>query len=626
MAQEPTIPNTEQELRDLLDNLYAVSSNAHETGDFPKFKGLMEVITSEPVIVSAIHKMKSNQGSKTPGTDGKNIHDILTKDYHTVLNMVKSMGSNYNPKLIRRVFIPKAGKEELRPLGIPTIADRVFQECIRMVIEPIFEAQFFKHSYGFRPMRGTDQAFERTKWIIHKTGYHWVIEGDIKGFFDNVNHTILLKRMWHMGIRDRRLLTIIKLMLRAGVMNECKTSEVGTPQGGIISPLLANIYLDAFDKWLTREWEEKKLRYEYTDPSNRLRAMKSTNLKPYYLVRYADDWILVTRTKSEAEKLKHKIEKWLKSNLKLTLSPEKTLITNVRKKRIHFLGYSLKMVKGRANKGYTCSAIPNQQRLESKISELRKDIRRLKFCPDKESLIVDLSKINSKIRGIVQYYQIANRTYNRLKRYAWDVEKLAYRVINRWFKVELVPAKDTGNLIHVHKDYSRKIPTVTYEERKIGLTSLCFCLFTEGNLKNPLETPYTEIGRQMYVKRTAKKPLHVRMDEILMVDEDAHNQKLFGYGDRRYNFEYYMNRAYAFNRDKGQCKVCKTTLTKSNLHVHHIDNKLPITLVNKVSNLACLCKECHGIMHNLSFNLDSLPRVQRNKIIKYRDVLNKHAS
>jgi len=321
LTHESVYPKLESEsnLQSILDYLYATTKQAIEEGKLPKFKNLLELAKSEITIITAIHNIKSNHGSKTAGTDGVIIPNILQQQYPEVIQMVKNALDNYNPHLLRRVWIPKPGKDEKRPLGIPAVIDRIVQEILRIIIEPIMEAQFFKHSYGFRPMRDTHMALERATNVCHNTGYHWIIEGDIKGCFDNINHTKLIKQLWHMGIHDRRILMIIKKMLKAGIMDEIKTIELGTPQGGIISPLLANVYLHKLDKWIVREWEEKKTKHEYTH-TNRVKALKKTNLKPAYLIRYADDWILITNTKANAEKWKRRIEKYLDTKLKLKLS------------------------------------------------------------------------------------------------------------------------------------------------------------------------------------------------------------------------------------------------------------------------------------------------------------------
>ncbi|MDP4095908.1 reverse transcriptase domain-containing protein, partial [Paenibacillus sp. P96] len=246
--------------------MYQYTRDCMTGGESPKIKGLIEIMSSETAILTAIHKLKSNHGSETPGTDGQRMRDILESDYERVIAGVQSAFGNYNPHPIRRTYIPKLNKpDEKRPLGIPTIVDRIVQECVRSVLEPILEAQFFIHSYGFRPMRDAHMALGRVTNIVHHTGYHWIIEGDISKFFDEVNHTKLIKKLWHMGIRDRRVLVIINKMLKAGIMDELEVNPLGTQQGGIISPLLANAYLDTLDQWIIREWEEKETQKTYAD-------------------------------------------------------------------------------------------------------------------------------------------------------------------------------------------------------------------------------------------------------------------------------------------------------------------------------------------------------------------------
>ncbi len=175
-------------MRTILDQMYAASKAANEQGNTPSFKGLLEVILAAPTIVSAIHNIKANKGSKTPGSDGEKMQeDILEKEYQDAIQRVQSIFTNYRAKDVRRVYIPKPGKTEKRPLGIPTIIDRIVQECVRIVLEPILEAQFFPHSYGFRPLRSPQQALERVTSLVYSTGYYWIIEGDIRKFFDTIN-------------------------------------------------------------------------------------------------------------------------------------------------------------------------------------------------------------------------------------------------------------------------------------------------------------------------------------------------------------------------------------------------------------------------------------------------------
>ena len=160
-------------------------------------------------------------------------------------------------------------------------------------------------------MRDAPMALERAKLLVHHTGYHWIVEGDISKCFDRIDHAILLKRLYHMGIRDRRVLQIIKAMLKTGVMDECEVNEEGTPQGGLISPLLANVYLDIMDEWITKQWEIKKTEYPFSKPYRKYKGLRRTALIPGFLVRYADDFIIITDTRAHAEDWKKRLQIFL---------------------------------------------------------------------------------------------------------------------------------------------------------------------------------------------------------------------------------------------------------------------------------------------------------------------------
>jgi group II intron reverse transcriptase/maturase len=237
---------TETQLKQVQDQMYQEAKEGERD-----FYGLLELATNPVTIITAIHRVKANKGRNTPGSDGKRIDDILNMNYDEVIQLVKEAAQDYHPAPVRRVWIEKPGKKEKRPLGIPSVLDRIIQEIVRMVIEPILEAQFFGHSYGFRPMRDAAQATARVQHLFWKSRSTYVVEGDIRGFFDNVNHNILLKKLWEMGIHDKRILMLIKKMLKAGIFHEIEVNELGTPQGGIISPLLANVYGRLFGRMST---------------------------------------------------------------------------------------------------------------------------------------------------------------------------------------------------------------------------------------------------------------------------------------------------------------------------------------------------------------------------------------
>jgi len=618
MSQELNLPENEKEFRITLDFLYEQTKRQIENGDLPRFKGLFEVASSKACIISAIHKIKANKGSKTPGSDNMVIEDILSQDLEEVIELIEHKLIRYKPSEIRRVYIPKPGKNEKRPLGIPTIVDRIIQECVRSTIEPILEAQFFKHSYGFRPMRDGKQAIERAVHLCNRTNNNWVIEGDIKGFFDNVNHSILLKQLWHMGIRDRRILMIIKEMLKAGIMKEIKRNEIGTPQGGIISPLLANVYLHKLDQWIAREWEEKTLRNGTTSSISRFSSLRnySTISKPAFFIRYADDWILFTSSKENAEKWKYRISKYLRENLKLELSEEKTLITNIKKRPIHFLGFKLKKIpKGKGYVGYT---YPDESKLKAKFSEMKYDIRKLKYCTDMEWLVNDINKINSMIRGIINYYNSAAGVNLVMRKFRENLKYTTYKALKK-YGGQWIPTNQCKNLKSFYPERMEQVPAIRYKDDWIGIISLGFATWIKYPKKNQHETPYSKVGRELYYKRSKRQPLLVRSEALL--NENYLALILAGYKPKKYNFEYFMNRCYAFNRDKGKCTICKLELTGyADTHTHHIDNRLPLHLINKVQNLTTICVNCHKLIHasDIDEKVSHLNQASYKKILKYR--------
>lgn len=191
MAQQFDYPKTETQLREIQDKLYQHSKEARDAGGRPAFKGLLEIMSVEATIITAIHNIKSNRGSETPGVDSKTMRkDYLQKSFPWEVKDIQSAFRHFEPQKIRRVYIDKPGKAEKRPLGIPTIRDRIVQECMRIVLEPIFEARFFAHSYGFRPMRDAPMALKRISSLTHSTGFHWIVEGDISKCFDRIDHAI----------------------------------------------------------------------------------------------------------------------------------------------------------------------------------------------------------------------------------------------------------------------------------------------------------------------------------------------------------------------------------------------------------------------------------------------------
>ena len=468
------VPRNEKELNKLLQDIYVTAKKNYENDKESNFTGILEIIASEPNIVSAIHKIKANKGSHTVGIDGKEINDYLNKGYDEVVEDVRAKLYDYHPDMVRRVWIPKPGKTEKRPLGIPTIIDRIIQECVRNILEPIAEAQFFEHSYGFRPMRSADMAVARIKQINFTAKCYWVVEGDIKGFFDNIDHNVMINSMWNLGIRDKRVLSIIKQMLKAGVMGECSKSELGTPQGGIISPLLANIYLNRFDNYMTGDFERKKLRKTYSRRDGEITSMRNhSNLKTCYYVRYADDWVILTDNQRDAERLKYKAKRYLKDTLKLDLSEEKTLITNVCSKPIKFLGVEIRMAK--KNKRWVNKVSPERERFQRKMKDLSRELFYIRKTStlDRERLIQNITRVNAIIVGLINYYSMCDQISVVIRKYAWLLKYTAYKSLKR-YGGQWIRANEVSNLIGLHSGHKAHIPAIKYKDMYIGITDINF--------------------------------------------------------------------------------------------------------------------------------------------------------
>ena len=256
-------------MQNTFDDLYA-RSLANET-----FTDLMDIILSRENILLAYRNIKSNHGSRTPGTDKSDIRDIGQLQPDEVVGKVRYIVAGtphgYRPKPVRRKDIPKPNGTT-RPLGIPCIWDRLIQQCIKQVMEPICEAKFSDNSYGFRPQRSVEHAIQSTYRLIQRSNLHYIVEFDIKGFFDNVNHAKLIRQIWAMGIHDTHLIYVVRKILTAPIKMPDGSMEYpnkGTPQGGIISPLLANIVLNELDHWVDSQWQKHPVTRKYSTRKNK---------------------------------------------------------------------------------------------------------------------------------------------------------------------------------------------------------------------------------------------------------------------------------------------------------------------------------------------------------------------
>lgn len=615
---------SEGDLTIALDSMYARAKQGNEP-----FYNLVELMKNTETIITAIHNIKSNKGSKTVGIDKKDVNHYLQMEKGKLVETVQRYIDNYNPKPVKRVYIPKANGKT-RPLGIPTMIDRIIQELARMVLDPIAEAKFFKHSYGFRPYRSCDHAIARMIDLINRNKNYFVIEGDIKSFFDNINHNKLIEIMWNLGIKDKRYLTIIKKMLKAGVMEDGIKSDslLGTPQGGIISPLLANIYLNNFDWMVAEMFEEHPARYiNVSNPrTNGVRRVRREH-EPCYLVRYADDWVILCETREKAETTLTKVEKYFKHVLKLELSKEKTLITDIREQPAKFLGFEIIAEKARLKDKIVGKALPNKAKIEAKIRSIAQEIDELKRFKNDYDKAAHIELINAKIVGVSNYYKIGNCSYF-FKRLDYRLDTRAYKTFTKMYgkeeaKKHRCPVSELNNRPDRHEGKNVMAYFVSVDGVKIGLTRLSFTKSTLAFNFNQEITPYTLKGRLLYQDKNGKR---LRLNRPTLYNPEhltfvaLHQLVPRGKYDRLYNFEYTMNREYAFNRDKGKCKVCGIELGLTNYNCHHINPQLELDKVNKLSNLASVCTECHKLIHS-DLTVNDVKMMK--KLTKYRSILEK---
>ena len=345
MLKKQKLRNNEYyDMQEIFDDLYQKAKHNEN------FYNLYDIITSKDNILLAYRNIKNNKGSATQGVDGKTIDYYKDMNTDEFIEYFQDKLSNYYPQPVRRVEIPKPDGRT-RPLGIPCMDDRIIQQCIKQVLEPICEAHFHPHSYGFRPNRSTKHAIARVEFLMFHSKLHYVVDIDIKGFFDNVNQGKLLKQMWTMGIKDCTLLKIISKILKSEITGIGQPTK-GTPQGGIISPLLSNIVLNELDWWLSNQWETIPTKHQYRH-KNKYAAIKKTKLKEFYLVRYADDFKILCRSYHTAQRIFKATRQWLPERLRLEVSPEKSKITNVRKGKTDFLGFKLSVKYNKEYKKYT---------------------------------------------------------------------------------------------------------------------------------------------------------------------------------------------------------------------------------------------------------------------------------
>ncbi len=596
------------DFQSIQDKLYA------DSGKGKIFKNLVDIITMPENIRLAYRNIKKNSGSKTAGIDNHTIKYLENLSDAQLIRAVQNKLRWYVPQSVRRVEIPKDNDpSKKRPLGIPTIMDRLIQQCVLQVLEPICEAKFHDQSYGFRPNRSQENAISKVYNNMQLRHLYYVVDIDIKGFFDNVSHGKLLKQLWTLGIRDKKLLSIISAMLKAEVAG-IGFPKRGTPQGGIISPLLSNVVLNELDWWLASQWEYFPTRHPFkfyrhkNGSENRgnmytsLRAF--SRLKEISFVRYADDFKIFTSSYQNAVKLFHATKNWLKDRLNLDISPEKSKLINLKEHYSEFLGFKMKVVpRGKRPDGSTKYSVESHIK-DKALDKIRENLARLTYdiefpSQGKHTLYSAVCKYNAYVIGIHEYYELATHICNDLNDIAFFVHKsLKARLRNRLKSAKVVrkrkiPCKISTVIKNRYGDSNQ----LKYVEG-CALAPIGYARHRIAKQKKRSVNSYTPEGRAEI--HSSLNNIDMNTLHYLMRNPVLHC-----------SIEYNDNRLSLYSAQQGKCALTGKPLTIGDIHCHH---KVPKHLggTDKYQNLTLICEAAHRLIH--ATNIDT--------IAKYMEILN----
>ena len=589
----------------IFDDLYNQSLSGRT------FHHLMQIIESEENIKLAYRTVKKNSGSHTAGVDKRTITDLAKLNEEEYVRLIRKQFSNYRARPVRRVEIPKPNGKT-RPLGIPTIVDRIVQQCILQVMEPICEAKFSENSNGFRPNRSAETAIAQCMRLIQVQHLYHVVDLDIKGFFDNISHSKLIRQLWTMGFRDKKLLCLLKEMLKAPVIlpnGEAFYPTRGTVQGGIISPLLANDVLNELDWWIASQWEQMPTKTEFKIRSNQqgtqikshvYRALRKSRLKELHAVRYADDFKIFCASHDEAVRAYKATEGWLKDRLGLEISPEKSKVVNLKRQYSEFLGFKLKVRK--KGKKLVVRSHMSDKAYSKAHEKLSEEVKLLAHTPDETAQFIQLQKYNSVVAGLHEYYCIATEVSHDFGRLAFSINK---RLRNR-LKGDLSKSgylrngfikKKYGSSRQMRFLHQRPVIPIGYVQPK------------NAQHKRKSVNKYTVEGR-----RRTHRNLEIDTAGMLWLMRNPVRGRSIEYAD---------NRISLYAAQYGNCAVTGEHMHPQEIHCHH---KRPVRNggTDEYSNLVLVREPVHILIHATlkttiehylnSLNLDEKQLKKLNKL------------
>lgn len=573
------------------------------------FKNLMGIIESENNIRLAFRNLCTNSGSNTPGVDKATIKEIKAIETTDMIEKVRAMLRDYHPKAVRRKDIPKPNGST-RPLGIPAIWDRLVQMCIKQVLEPICEAKFSEHSHGFRPHRSAETAIAEVELLIQRQNFTYAVSIDIKGFFDNVNHRKLIRQLWTLGIQDTRLLQVINAMLKAPIKLEDGTIEhptKGTPQGGILSPLLANIVLNELDEWLFSQWEGfamnriTGIKAQYRKNGGRiisseLRALRRSNLKEIKFVRYADDFVIFTKNRQTAIKIKEATTMWLSERLKLEVSAEKTKILNLKRKYLNYLGFKIKVKpKGRKRNGET-KYVVDARMSDKAVAKTKLDLRnaaKLIQHTAGNSRIYAIDRYNAVVIGKQNYYGIANNVTKDFNKIHDSIRKSLKNRLRTDAKHK--EAQNAWQYKSLKQKFDKSKQVRWIEGRAV--VPISYYKARNPMAKERIVNDYTLEGRNRINELSNKEYYSEKFVRMMLKPLKGESAFLN------------ENRITLFTMQKGKSRISGRLLSPNDVEVHH---KVPKHLggTDEFANLCLITRMEHKLIH--AVNKDIIAKYRRN--------------
>ena len=539
-----------------------------------RFSNLYDLLHWDYWMHISTERVLARPGSQTDGVDGQT-RLAFKEDYERQMKMLidQLKRKTYKPQPVRRVYIPKHDGKQ-RPLGIPALRDRIVQEALRAILDPIYESDFYQHSYGFRKGRRTMDAIGNLMPLFYANAkYFYVIEGDLQSYFDTVHHRTLIKLL-RRRLKDRALMDLIWKFLKSGVMEGglFARTDSGVPQGGVISPLLANVYLNEFDRWAAAQW----------DPNHNARQRRrKAGLGNHKMMRYADDFVVVSNgTKAEVKATKQAIQQFLENELHLTLSEEKTVITHVND-GFDFLGFHIQRKK--VNGKWAVHLRPTAKAKE-RVTRKLKDLTSRNWTWLDE--YTRLTTLNAIVRGWAEYYR-----YTSFVRDIEDITRFAWFRYLYWLRKK-------------HKG-SRKGQLMRDKTRRLHGRTRWHAEVREGD--NKLEAyqwllTSKELARQRYLRKGYAEYPHPYLSGTEL-SASAHPQGEAGPDERIYTatirasngnrgepLEIVERKLRAKVRDGMKCQQCGT---RTGLDVHHTKGMKSHAL----SNLTTLCRTCHIATH-----------------------------